>query len=56
MNRHGNDRSQRSIWQKGPPSFVHWNKPQRALLLLLVFAGNVLVATIAWIIVRLVTG
>ena len=45
-----------SIWRKGPPPFARWNKPQRALLLLLVFAGNVLVATIAWIIVRLVTG
>jgi hypothetical protein len=56
MNRHGNDRSQRSTWRKGPPSFARWNKPQRALLLLLVFAGNILVASVAWIIVRLVTG
>jgi hypothetical protein len=54
MNQHGNDRSQRSIWR--PPSFARWNKPQQALLLLLVYAGNILVATIAWIIVRLVTG
>jgi hypothetical protein len=29
---------------------------QFGLLLLLVFAGNVLVASVAWIIVRLVTG
>jgi hypothetical protein len=48
--------NRQSIWRKGPPSFARWNKPQQALLLLLVFAGNVLVATIAWIIVRLVTG
>jgi hypothetical protein len=56
MNRHGNGRSQRSICRKGPPSFARWNKPQRGLFLLLLLAGNVLVATLAWIIVRLVTG
>jgi hypothetical protein len=44
-----------SIWRKGPPPFARWNKPRWALLLLLVFAGNVLVATIAWISVRLAT-
>jgi hypothetical protein len=55
MNRRSNDPSQRIISRKRPPPFAGWNKPQWALLLLLVFAGNVLVATIAWIIVRLVT-
>jgi hypothetical protein len=34
--------------------FARWNKPRWGLLLLLVFPGNVLVATIAWIIVRLI--
>jgi hypothetical protein len=43
-----------SIWRKGSPPFAPWNKPRWALLLLLVYAGNVLVATIAWIIVTLV--
>jgi hypothetical protein len=36
--------------------FARRSKVRWALLLLLVFAGNILVATIAWIIVRLVTG
>ena len=36
--------------------FTRWNKAQRALLLFLVLAGNVLVASVAWIIVRLVKG
>jgi uncharacterized protein involved in exopolysaccharide biosynthesis len=56
MNRRSNEPSQRIISRKGPPSFAGWNKPQRALLLLLVLAGNVLVASVAWIIVRLVKG
>ena len=56
MSWHGNDPSQRATRRKGLPSFARWNKPKRGLFLLLVFAGNVLVATLAWIIVRLVTG
>ena len=36
--------------------FTRRSKVRWGLLLLLVFAGNILVATIAWIIVRLVTG
>jgi hypothetical protein len=67
MNRHGNDRSQRSTWRKGTPSFAQYlakgtsivcslEHTAAGFLLLLVFAGNILVATIAWIIVRLVTG
>ena len=55
MNRHGNARSQRSIWRKAFSSLARCNKPRWGLWLLLVFAGNVLVATIAWTIVRLVT-
>ena len=34
--------------------FAGWNKSRCGLLLLITFAGNVLVASIAWIIVRLV--
>jgi hypothetical protein len=55
MNRHGNGRPQRSIWRKGSPSLPRCNKPRWGPVLLLVLAGNILVATIAWIIVRLVT-
>jgi hypothetical protein len=33
-----------------------WNKARWSLFLLLLLTGNVLVATLAWIIVRLVTG
>ena len=39
-----------SIWRKGGPLPLPWG-----LLLLLVFTGNALVATIAWISVRLAT-
>jgi hypothetical protein len=56
MSRHGNGPSQRTVWRKGRLSLPHWNKPRWVLFVLLVFAGNVFVATIAWIIVRLVTG
>jgi hypothetical protein len=38
----------------GQFAFARWNKPRWALLLLLVFTGNILVATIAWISVRFV--
>jgi hypothetical protein len=45
-----------SIWRKGGPlPFASWSKLQWGLLLLLVFTGNGLVATIAWISVRLAT-
>jgi len=56
MSRHDNGPSLRAIWRNGLLSFVRWNKPGRGLFLLLVLAGNVLVATLAWIIVRLITG
>jgi hypothetical protein len=56
MSRHDNGPSLRAIWRKGPPSFARWNKPKWGLFFLLVLTGNVLVATLAWIIVRLVTG
>ena len=56
MNRRSNEPSQRIISRKGPPPFAGWNNPQWGLFLLLLLAGNVFVATLAWIIVRLVTG
>ena len=56
MSRRSNNPSQRIISRKEPPSFAGWNKPQWGPFLLLLFAGNVVVATLAWIIVRLVTG
>jgi hypothetical protein len=54
MNRQDEGPPERTSSQKGP--FARWNKPRWGLFLLLVLAGNVLVATLAWIIVRLVTG
>jgi len=56
MSRHGNGPSQRDIWRNGLLSFVRWNKPREGLFLLLVLACNALVAILAWIIVRLITG
>jgi hypothetical protein len=55
MSRRSNNPSQRIISRKEPP-FAGLNKPQWGPFLLLLFAGNVLVATLAWIIVRLVSG
>jgi hypothetical protein len=54
MNQHGNGRPHPSIWRRGP--FARWNKPRWGVFLLLVLVGNILVATIAWMIVRLVVG
>ena len=56
MSRHGEGPLQRAILRKGLPSFARWNKPKWGLFLLLVLAGNALVATLAWIIVRLIMG
>ena len=56
MGRHGDGRSQRALRQNEPPPFARWNKPKWALFLLLVLAANILVASLAWIIVRLVMG
>ena len=56
MSRYGESLLQKVIGRKGQPSFDRWNRPKWGLFLLLVFIGNVLVATLAWIIVRLVMG
>jgi hypothetical protein len=56
MSQRGDGPSRKSIWQRGLPSFARWNKPRRSLFFLLVLAANVLLATLAWIIVRLVAG
>jgi hypothetical protein len=42
------------LWQSGLPPFADWNNPRWGLFLLLVLAGDVIVATLAWIIVWLV--
>jgi hypothetical protein len=45
-----------SRWDRtGLPPIAHWRHPRWGLFLLLVLAGNVVVATLAWIIVGLVT-
>lgn len=56
MSRHSDGAPQKDVWRKRLLSFSRWNKPKRGLFLLLVFAGNVLVATLAWVIVRLISG
>ena len=56
MSRHGNGR-RKSIWKRGPASFGSWNNPKWGLaLLLLVFAANIVLAMLAWVIVKLITG
>jgi hypothetical protein len=45
-----------SRWDKtGLPPIAHWSRRRWDLFLLIVLAGNVVVATLAWIIVGLVT-
>lgn len=57
MSRHGNGPSRKSIWKRGLASFASWNNPKWVFFfLLLVFAANILLATLAWVIVRWVTG
>jgi len=56
MGRHGDGRSRRAVRRNEPPSFARWNKPKWGLFLLLVLAGNILVASLAWFIIRLVIG
>jgi hypothetical protein len=51
--RHANGFSQRAIWPQ-LPTLSPWHKLGWGLFLPLMFAGNVVVATLAWIIVGLV--
>jgi len=57
MSQHGNGPSPKSIWKKRLGSFGSWNNPKWGLgFLLLVLAGNIVLATLVWVIVKLVTG
>jgi hypothetical protein len=47
--------SQGGIWPEGLPTLAPWSKLSWGLFLPLVFAGDVVLATLAWIIVGLVT-
>ena len=50
----GKGPSQEAIWPEGLSTFAPWSKLSWGLLVPLVFAGNVVVATLSWFIVELV--
>jgi hypothetical protein len=50
----GNGLSQGAIWPQGLPTAAPWSNLSWGLFLPLVFAGNVVLATLAWIIVGIV--
>jgi hypothetical protein len=50
----GNRLSQAAIWPQGLPTLAPWSNLSWGLFLPLVFAGNVVLATLAWIIVGIV--
>jgi hypothetical protein len=52
--RHGNGLSRGATWPEGLPTLPPWSKLSWSLFLPLVFAGNVVVAILAWFIVELV--
>ena len=52
--RHGNDLSWAATWPQGLPTLPPWSKLSWSFFLPLVFAGNVVVAVLAWFIVELV--
>lgn len=57
MSRYSNGPSRKSIWKKRLGSFGSWNNPKWGFcFLLLVLAGNIVLATLVWVIVKLVTG
>jgi hypothetical protein len=49
-----NGLSQGAIWPQGLPTLAPWSNLSWGLFLPLVFAGNVVLATLAWIIVGIV--
>jgi hypothetical protein len=50
----GNGLSQGAIWPQGLPTLAPWSNLSWGLFLPLVFAGNVVLATLAWIVVGIV--
>jgi len=50
----GNGLSQGAIWPEGLPTLAPWSNLSWGLFLPLVFAGNVVLPTLAWIIVGIV--
>ena len=57
MSRQGNGPSQKNILKKRLAAFTSWKNPKGGFfLLLVVIAANIILATLAWLIVRLITG
>ena len=57
MSQHGNGPSRKSFWNRRLASFGSWNNPKWGFaFLLLVLAANIVLAMLAWVIVKLVTG
>jgi hypothetical protein len=52
--RRGKGLSQRAMWPESLSELAPWSKMSWGLFVPLVFAGNVVVATLAWFIVELV--
>ena len=56
MSRHRNG-ARKSIWKRGPQSFGFCNNPKSGFFfILVVLAANIILATLAWVIVGWVTG
>jgi hypothetical protein len=50
---HETEVSRWDLWQRELAPFAHWSHPRFGLFLLIVFAGNVVVATLVWLLVGL---
>jgi hypothetical protein len=53
LSEHGTEVSRWDLWQRKLAPFAHWSHPRFGLFLLVVFAGNVVVATLVWLLVGL---
>ena len=52
LSQHDPEVSRWDLWHERPP-FAHWSHPRFGLFVLLVLAGNVVAATLAWLLVGL---
>jgi hypothetical protein len=53
LSTHETEGSRWDLWQREPAPFAHWSHPGFGLFLLIVLAGNVVVATLVWLLVGL---
>jgi hypothetical protein len=53
LSQHETEVSRWDLWQTELAPFAHWSHPRFGLFLLIVFAGNVVVATLVWLLVGL---